>query len=272
MRTIDKIISRVDTSRGAPMGRRNVGKLLPGGLIEKDLECPQCGWLSVTLSPDGKSVACPQCETSHDLPEPQAEKVYDCLVPMSDGAYDKGGAYWGIGQPVRVQYTKSLSYISFYRGRKRLPIMHGYDPVLFSGTGNETQILRLDKESARLLQERDQVIEFERLYPYGWREAKWGMHDGVEEPVRPCSYLEYMSLGLKYYRFVDDDDPQHTFTVLALPERVEHLMEEEGELRTWSHKRSVRREMFPIDYTNADAEKEERIAASMEGRLDYSRF
>jgi hypothetical protein len=42
-------------------------------------------------------------------------KVYDCAVPMSDGAYDKGGAYWGIGSQLRVKYTKDLSYIEFYR-------------------------------------------------------------------------------------------------------------------------------------------------------------
>ena len=33
----------------------------------------------------------------------------------SDGAYDKGGAYWGIGKRLRVSYTKDLKYINFYR-------------------------------------------------------------------------------------------------------------------------------------------------------------
>lgn len=42
-------------------------------------------------------------------------KVYDCKVPMSCGAYDKGGAYWGIGKELRVSYTKDLSFIHFYR-------------------------------------------------------------------------------------------------------------------------------------------------------------
>ena len=76
MKTIDKIITKVDTSRGAPMGRPNVG----------------------------------------DHPFPFLERIYDCRVPLSsDGAYDKGGAYFGIGAELRVRYTKDLSYIHFYR-------------------------------------------------------------------------------------------------------------------------------------------------------------
>jgi hypothetical protein len=74
MRTIEKIITPVDGSRGAPMGRPNVGE------------------------------------------KPENTRIYDCYVPMSgDGAYDTGGAYWGLGAPLRVQYTKDLSYIRFYR-------------------------------------------------------------------------------------------------------------------------------------------------------------
>jgi hypothetical protein len=43
-------------------------------------------------------------------------KVFDCKVPMSScGAYDKGGAYWGIGGQLRVSYTKDLNYVKFYR-------------------------------------------------------------------------------------------------------------------------------------------------------------
>jgi len=41
-------------------------------------------------------------------------KVFDCAVPMN-GAYDRGGAYWGIGSQLRVSYTKDLLYIEFYR-------------------------------------------------------------------------------------------------------------------------------------------------------------
>ena len=41
-------------------------------------------------------------------------KLFDCAVPLSQG-YDKGGAYWGLGDPLRVRYTKDLSYVEFYR-------------------------------------------------------------------------------------------------------------------------------------------------------------
>jgi hypothetical protein len=50
---------------------------------------------------------------------PTDKKIYDCKVPMVDGAYDKGGAYWGIGKELRVSYTKDLSYIRFYRKGER---------------------------------------------------------------------------------------------------------------------------------------------------------
>lgn len=72
MRTINKIITKVNRKYGAPMGRSNVGK------------------------------------------KPENKKVFDCFVPMN-GAYDTGGAYWGLGSRLRVSYTKDLSYVNFYR-------------------------------------------------------------------------------------------------------------------------------------------------------------
>jgi hypothetical protein len=79
MKTIDKIIGNVNSKYGAPMGRANVGQ--------------------------------------HPNPTFNINKrVFDCRVPMSnDGAYDRGGAYWGIGKELRVSYTKDLSFIKFYR-------------------------------------------------------------------------------------------------------------------------------------------------------------
>lgn len=41
--------------------------------------------------------------------------VYDRKVRLNKGGYDSGGAYWGIGKELRVQFTKDLSYIHFYR-------------------------------------------------------------------------------------------------------------------------------------------------------------
>lgn len=88
MRTINKIITPVNSKYGAPMGRANVGSQP----------------ITVTSGRNNRIVKKNQV------------KVYDCAVPMSsDGAYDKGGAYWGIGRQLRVRYTKDLSYIEFYR-------------------------------------------------------------------------------------------------------------------------------------------------------------
>ena len=45
---------------------------------------------------------------------PEGKKIFDCYIPMS-GGYDRGGAYWGTPDNVRVKYTKDLEYIEFYR-------------------------------------------------------------------------------------------------------------------------------------------------------------
>lgn len=74
MKTIDKILTKVNCTYGAPMGRHNAG---------------------------GISTFC-------------NKRIFNCRVPMN-GAYDKGGAYWGLGNELRVSYTKDLSYINFYR-------------------------------------------------------------------------------------------------------------------------------------------------------------
>ena len=42
-------------------------------------------------------------------------KVYQRRVPMIDGAYDSGGAYWGIGRPLYVRFTLDLEYVEFFR-------------------------------------------------------------------------------------------------------------------------------------------------------------
>jgi hypothetical protein len=103
MRTIDKIITKVNSKYGAPMGRANVGErpkeILPdmSDLDTKDTLLNNFLWISRKKALNKK------------LP-----KVFDTAVPMS-GAYDKGGAYWGIGKQLRVSYTKDLSFINFYR-------------------------------------------------------------------------------------------------------------------------------------------------------------
>lgn len=42
-------------------------------------------------------------------------KVYKKHVRLADG-YDKGGAYWGAGEPLFVEFTPDLSYIEYTRG------------------------------------------------------------------------------------------------------------------------------------------------------------
>lgn len=92
MKTIDKIIYKVNSKYGAPMGRSNVS--------------PQ-SYSIVDIGAAHKFIA--------DLHTKESKVIFDCAVPMIDGAYDKGGAYWGMGQQLRVSYTKDLSYINFYR-------------------------------------------------------------------------------------------------------------------------------------------------------------
>ncbi len=42
------------------------------------------------------------------------EKIYNRKVNLSQG-YDKGGAYWGNPNNLRVMYNKDLTYVCFYR-------------------------------------------------------------------------------------------------------------------------------------------------------------
>lgn len=89
MRTINKIITKVNTTFGAPMGRKNVGNAFG----------------AITSGPNGRIFKCNQ------------KIIFDCKVPMSESspAYDKGGVYWGLGAELRVRYTKDLTFIQFYR-------------------------------------------------------------------------------------------------------------------------------------------------------------
>lgn len=76
----DSIICRVDCRYGAPMGRANIG--------------------------------------SRSFVEGQ--RIYCRKVPLIyGGAYDKGGAYWGCGSPLYVEYTLDKSYVRFFRKELR---------------------------------------------------------------------------------------------------------------------------------------------------------
>ena len=87
MKTIDKIIDEVSTKYGAPMGRYNVGHY-PHTVVKGN---------------------------NSKIFKKYQTKVFDCMVRLDNGGYDKGGAYWGHGKQLRVSYTKDLSYINFYR-------------------------------------------------------------------------------------------------------------------------------------------------------------
>ena len=48
--------------------------------------------------------------------KPINTRIFNRAVPLVyDGVYDKGGAYWGSPSNLRVEYTKDLQYIKFYR-------------------------------------------------------------------------------------------------------------------------------------------------------------
>lgn len=91
MRTIDKIITKVNCKFGAPMGRSNREPNYPYSIVDT-------GHLFI-INTNTK----------------ESKRIFDRMVPLDMGAYDKGGAYWGFPNNLRVQYTKDLSYVKFYR-------------------------------------------------------------------------------------------------------------------------------------------------------------
>lgn len=46
---------------------------------------------------------------------PKNTRVFDRKVPLDSGAYDKGGAYWGFPNNLRVKYSSDLKFVYFYR-------------------------------------------------------------------------------------------------------------------------------------------------------------
>ena len=92
MKTIDKIITKVNCKYGAPMGRSNVTPNFPFTIL--NIGAPHKFLVNRNTN--------------------KSQVIFDCAVPMN-GAYDTGGAYWGLPCNLRVGYTKDLSYINFYR-------------------------------------------------------------------------------------------------------------------------------------------------------------
>lgn len=94
MKTIDSIVTNVSTKYGAPMGRNN---RFPFMFTIVDIGGPH----KFVVNPETK----------------KSKVLFDCAVPMVDGGYDRGGAYWGLGPQLRVKYTRDLSYVEFYRAK-----------------------------------------------------------------------------------------------------------------------------------------------------------
>lgn len=75
-RIYNELLCKVDTRRGAPMGRTNIG----------------------------------------DRPQVTDQRIYCRRVYLPiDDAYDKGGVYWGCGEPLYVEFTLDKSYVHFFR-------------------------------------------------------------------------------------------------------------------------------------------------------------
>lgn len=51
----------------------------------------------------------------HDEGNEPSGRVFDRYVPINSGGYDRGGAYWGISERLRVRFTLDCSYVRFYR-------------------------------------------------------------------------------------------------------------------------------------------------------------
>lgn len=43
------------------------------------------------------------------------KRVYDAKIPLNKGGYDRGGAYWGLGDELRVSYSADGTFVKFYR-------------------------------------------------------------------------------------------------------------------------------------------------------------
>jgi hypothetical protein len=46
-------------------------------------------------------------------------RLFNRKLPLDSGGYDKGGAYWGHGSPLRVRFNSDLTFVQFYRQEKQ---------------------------------------------------------------------------------------------------------------------------------------------------------
>jgi hypothetical protein len=79
------VIDKVNGRYGAPMGRADVS------------DCPV-----LAVNTNGTTFY-------------EHGKTFDRTVPLDGGGYDAGGAYWGVGSELRVNYNEDLTFVRFYR-------------------------------------------------------------------------------------------------------------------------------------------------------------
>ncbi len=84
------VVDKTNGRYGAPMGRKNWN------------ECP----ISVKWEPGNFR----ENELWYNI-----GKTFDRTVPLDGQGYDAGGAYWGRGTELRVEYNSDLTFVRFYR-------------------------------------------------------------------------------------------------------------------------------------------------------------
>lgn len=87
-------------------------------------ECTEVVCLSLLTAADmHKILVCP-VNTRYGAPMGRANQAppswegipcFDRRVPLDSSGYDQGGAYWGLGSPVRLRISKDFKYWEFYR-------------------------------------------------------------------------------------------------------------------------------------------------------------
>lgn len=72
------------------------------------------GLLKILMAPMKTPYGAPMGRDNKIIDNPG--RLFDRALPMSScGAYDKGGAYWGTGRQMRVQFNGDLTYVRYYR-------------------------------------------------------------------------------------------------------------------------------------------------------------
>lgn len=83
-------------------------------------------------------------------------RVFDRYVPLNSQGYDRGGAYWGTGERLRVRFTLNCRYVRFYREQFEYEVQQfgpeGWEMVTTERQYNEAR--------ARLAEYRENQPEF----------------------------------------------------------------------------------------------------------------